>query len=315
MAEDQLTGLKRQLEADPSDESLLIALLNARSRIEGDQVFFEALVDTKTWESSPESIRALAIEAAENRLGNTYGFLGVRDFECTKKNRLACFEHKASGITLHLLPGGRYKMGIQNPRFSMDKWAQPVHEVKIPPFFIAETPTTQAQWDRIGGFDRRHFQGPDLPIEGVSQENIAEWLAKATGDLRLASESEWEYACRGETETARFWGDDMDDRYCWLSTNSGDRVRSVSEHFDNRNNFGLVDMLGNVFEWVRDNWSWNFDDGPYTERPKLELDSTSAVTKGGHYHFGESYCRSGMRFQATTSGWWKDIGFRVARSL
>ncbi|MDF1667069.1 MAG: formylglycine-generating enzyme family protein, partial [Planctomycetota bacterium] len=297
------------------NESLLIALLNALSRIEGDKVFFEALVNPEIWKSSPQVIRALTIEATENRLGADYRFLGVSSFECTKQHRLARFEHIDSGITLHLLPGGQYKMGIQNPRWSMDRQAQPVHEVTVPPFLIAETPTTQAQWDRIGSFDRRHFDGPDLPIDGVSADDIDIWMGNANAGFRLPSESEWEYACRAGTDTVRFWGDDMDSSYCWIATNSGDRIHSVKEHLDKRNNYGLVDMLGNVFEWTQDYWSWNYEDGPNTEAPKKMGDPTSLVTKGGDYHYDEAYCRSGMRFQATNSGWWKTNGFRVARSL
>lgn len=315
MAESDLQRLKRQLDADPTNESLMLAYLHARARIDGDDVFFEVLADAETWNSTPESIQTLATDAANNRLGADYVFLGSKTFECTQKHRIPRFEHSPSGLIFHLLPGGQYKMGLQQPRFSMDKWAQPVHELSIPPFFIAQTPTTQRQWDAGEGDDKRAFHGEELPIENVAQLDILLWMHHFDKRFRLPSESEWEYACRGRTDTVRFWGDAMDLSYCWINSNSGDRTHAVTEHIEKHNNFGLVDMLGNVFEWVTDFWSWSYDDGPHDHKAKMSGDSSGTVTKGGDYHFGESYCRSGMRFQASSQGYWSTVGFRVAMSL
>ena len=70
---------------------------------------------------------------------------------------------------------------------------------------------------------------------------------------RLPTEAEWEYACRAETVTARFYGGGGEDLLAvcaWYQKNAQDRAWPVGQK--RPNDFGLFDMHGNTFDWTQD---------------------------------------------------------------
>lgn len=107
----------------------------------------------------------------------------------------------------------------------------------------------------------------DLPAEGSSFDEVSEY-AEDNGFLLPAS-FQWRHACRAGTSTKFFWGDKFDPSYVWYAGNShksikGDwdgrydtdglpliRPHSPKEHdsAEKWNAFGLVDMIGNAWEW------------------------------------------------------------------
>jgi formylglycine-generating enzyme required for sulfatase activity len=179
---------------------------------------------------------------------------------------------------------------------------------------------TQAQWQKIGGNNPSEFMGADNPVEQVPWDDIQKsWLKKAGDGLRLPSESEWEYACRGTghpagTTTQYFWGDEMDDSYCWYEGNSGSRTHAVTEHTNKTNAFGLVDMSGHVWEWCEDQWVNNYNNGPRDSQPRTS-DSSGRVVRGGCWYDYAGDCRSANRDYDTPSYRYDSIGFRVSRTL
>ena len=140
---------------------------------------------------------------------------------------------------------------------------------------------------------------------------------------RLPTESEWEYACRAGSSDAFYTGDmthpdsqPLDpnlDRAAWYAGNTNDsNTRPVGDLSKEANDFGLLDLHGNVVEWC---WDWY---GPY-KRPAMidpvgASSGESRVSRGGSFADGAAYCRSAYRGKTVPDLSSDRVGFRIARS-
>jgi sulfatase modifying factor 1 len=125
-------------------------------------------------------------------------------------------------------------------------------------------------WNWVRGADWRHPHGEGSTIEGLElhpvvhvtfgdAEACAQWEGKA-----LASEAEWEFAARGGLDGAAYaWGDEFlpDNRYMantWQGEFPGQSTPRDGYEGTSPvgvfppNGYGLVDMIGNVWEWTTD---------------------------------------------------------------
>ena len=115
-----------------------------------------------------------------------------------------------------------------------------------------DTPCTQALWEAVMGENPSHFKGRDRPVESVSWDQCQEFLKRLNErceglELKLPTETQWEYACRAGTDTPRY-REDLDE-IAWYGDNSQDETHPVGQKVPN--DWGLYDTLGNVDEWCR----------------------------------------------------------------
>ena len=70
---------------------------------------------------------------------------------------------------------------------------------------------------------------------------------------RLLTEAEWEYAARAGTTTAYSWGDEIGkgNANCDGCGSQWDNRQTSPVGSFKPNAFGLYDMAGNVWQWVR----------------------------------------------------------------
>lgn len=148
----------------------------------------------------------------------------------------------------------------------------PITKVTVDTYQIAETETTVKQWDVCvahGGCqhmpDNYGWGRGDVPVLNVSWNDVQQyinWLNSVTsGDYRLPSNAEWEYAAKAGTSTRFPWGDDLPkcdqvrhgspnwipkkDHHCQVSGTWP--VKSKTP-----NPWGLYHVIGNAAEWVSD---------------------------------------------------------------
>lgn len=104
------------------------------------------------------------------------------------------------------------------------------------------------------------FDGGDLPATRVSWFDsmaFCNWLsAELQASIRLPTEREWQRAAVGDTNWIYPWGNELDD----TRGNFANRIGSVSPvgNFPNGQcPFGVMDMVGNLWEWCLTIWGTN----------------------------------------------------------
>ena len=159
------------------------------------------------------------------------------------------------------------------------------------------------------------------PVINVSWEDAqayVAWLTTKTGKgYRPLSEAEAEYAARAGSTTAYPWGEDP-------GTNRANFGFSGSPWSDKQtapvgsfapNDFGLYDMIGNVWEWTQDCWNDSYSAAPVDGSPWLTGDCGRRVVRGGSWLDGPGSARAAFRFRNGPGFRNYNQGFRLARTL
>ena len=185
-------------------------------------------------------------------------------------------------------------------------------------------------WQKPG-----YAQADRHPVVCVSWEDAqayVRWLSAVTDErYRLLSESEWEYAARSGTTTSRYWGDDpaqgcgyangadqtaLEQYPGWVVAPCRDgHVHTAAVGSFRANAFSLHDMLGNVWEWVKDCSNDSYVGAPSDGSAWPRGDCTRHVGRGGSWDDSPRGLRSAIRLRNPPGGQSDYLGFRVARTL
>jgi len=204
--------------------------------------------------------------------------------------------------------------------------------VFVPPHGPVDLRLWRQWWTFLKGADWRRPYGPGSSLKGLDDhpvvhvafqdaEAYANWAGRA-----LPTEAEWEFAARGGLDGAEFaWGDAFapggrpmantwQGEFPYLNAAAGSFRRTTPVGAFPPNGYGLVDMIGNVWEWTDS--PWTDDHTPATCCAPARVDSERGVTKGCSHLCAPSYCRryrpaarQGQALASTTA----HLGFRCVR--
>lgn len=181
---------------------------------------FHALIHSRTeWARSGEASFGSLIKEIQgrfDRLKYSHCFPG----EKTRTANTFVFADRITGIRFHAIP--------------------PTEESPI--VLIGETPVLVCQWSQS--------QESTVPKTNVRIEEVLRWCRSK--HLRLPTHAEWETACKGLTNTFHYWkaANERSDQHVWHFHNSGRHLHDCREHEASRNGLGLIDTVGNVWEWT-----------------------------------------------------------------
>ncbi len=226
-----------------------------------------------------------------------------------------------------VVPSGSFMMGSPETEGERYDGEGPVHRVTIArAFAVGVYEVTFSEWDACvsgggcGGYrpDAEGWGRSRRPVINVSWEDTegyVGWLSRKTGQTyRLLSESEWEYAARAGTTGRYFWGNRITPARANYGQNNGKTVVVGSYP---PNGFGLYDMHGNVWEWLADCYSGNYEGAPTDGSVWEAGDCSRSVLRGGSWFNEEipDLLRSANRNWNSTGYRNFHVGFRVARTL
>ena len=202
-------------------------------------------------------------------------------------------EREVRGIKVCWCPPGTFIMGSPPAEPERRPGEDQVEVTLSKGFWMGKYEVTQGQWKQVvgelpGELTAEGGEGDDLPVYNVNYPEAEAFCSRLTelgrksGDLpagwefRLATEAQWEYACRAGTTTATSFGDKLsstqanfqgDEPYNGAEDGpSLNRAAEVGSYPSNA--WGLHDMHGNVVEWCRD---WYHARLPGGRDPDLSL--------------------------------------------
>lgn len=186
-------------------------------------------------------------------------------------------------------------------------------------------PKTQIDWFSAVAYCRWLSEQEEIPEDQMCYPSLGEIHAgmklpanyiNRTG-YRLPTAAEWEYACRCQTLTSRFYGstDTLLAEYGWNFPNSLGRRSQVGSL--KPNDFGLFDMYGNVQEWCQSRHreydtlqTFFIDDKEYNA-----FASDTRILSGGSFMDLAPSVRSDRRNFSSPAISSDTSGFRIARTM
>jgi len=171
------------------------------------------------------------------------------------------------------------------------------------------------------------------PVTCVSYNDVLAYIAwlnnqvKPAKSYRLPTEAEWEYAARAGTDTLRYWGNDaaascqfanVADKSAQQRFNRSTSVFACNDNYVYTapvgrfkvNNFGLHDMLGNVWEWTCSAYTAQYDGN---ETQCTNTDNERSV-RGGSWSNDPEDVRFANRLGDTADVASNVAGFRLPRT-
>lgn len=233
------------------------------------------------------------------------------------RNHLGYWEALFHGnISMVYIPEGEVTIG--SPAGEGDDDEHPAHKLSLDGYWIGKTEVTFEQYDLFcddSGRPRAADEGwgrgtrPVIYVSWHDAVAYCAWLEVRTGlPFRLPSEAEWEKAARFRYP----WGGAAPDSSLANFDKDHMMTRPVGSYPKGASPYGILDMAGNVWEWIQD---W-YDAGYYGKSPQDSPagpeSGSERVVRGGSWANGADLVRAANRSSEKPGSALNILGFRLA---
>jgi formylglycine-generating enzyme required for sulfatase activity len=209
----------------------------------------------------------------------------------------------------------------------------PQHTVALDDYWIDRTEVKNEQYSRCVEAEAceepacwagLQFDDPGQPVVCVTWHQAQAYCEWVGG--RLPTEAEWEYAARGPDGLRYPWGNSFVGDWLNYCDETCGRARSdtawndgqlyaaqVGHYPDGASWCGVLDMAGNVSEWVGD-WHGSYD-SKWNANPLGPANGHLRVIRGGSWFLTRVETRATWRGELGPGIWFDDLGFRCVKDI
>ena len=238
-----------------------------------------------------------------------------------------------------LIPAGEFVMGSPDGEGVDDE--RPQHMVYLDDYYIDKYEVTNARYQACvdagacdppqesSSYTRGSYFGnpeyadyPVIKVTWYQAEAFCAWEGR-----RLPTEAEWEKAARGTDGRMYPWGNEFDGsklNYCDANCEFDHKdaahndgyadTAPVGSYPSGSSPYGVMDMAGNVWEWVNDWYDGNYYSVSPSAAPPGPETGEYRVLRGGSWSLNDSGVRSADRYFDDPDNWYNNHGFRCVRS-
>jgi formylglycine-generating enzyme required for sulfatase activity len=219
----------------------------------------------------------------------------------------------ADGSMLVAIPEGVFMMGGAGK----DNFP---HYVSLSSYWIYRTEVTKGQYDRcvqagkcsMPDVNDDVYYGDPLwvndPVVGVNYDQAAAYCKWVNASL--PTEAQWEKAARGPDGDRYPWGDlpptcdKLNFNFCVGQTTE------VTKRMQGKSYYGVLDMSGNVFEWVSDWYNEDYFPNSPHENPNGPEEGEKRVVRSSSFKSGPDAAQTFIRSALLPQEHRDDVGFR-----
>jgi formylglycine-generating enzyme required for sulfatase activity len=248
------------------------------------------------------------------------------------------------GADVIYVPAGDFLMGSKGDDGKAGDDEQPQHTVTLDAFWIDRTEVTNIQYMRflnaLGGHmdacsgrqcleskvedkdshivlrggqyrvEVGYEEHPVIEVTWHGAQAYCEWAG-----FRLPTEAEWEKAARGDDGRIYPWGDEPPDCGKAQYGDCGGTTAPVGANPTGASPYGVLNMAGNVWEWVSDWYDPTYYQYTPARNPQGPNSGEHKVFRGGSWGYPPAFIRAASRARNHASYAGFNLGFRCASSI